>query len=197
MHNTCLRLVGSNPIRIGRFQLRAHFDFSASRSQRSKVPSSATRPWSSAPRLRWNYSPVGLSGDCDDCVCPDFTPQIEANCKAACSLPAPAPAPPTYTEVRDVCRRNGNHAWSGDGEERRSCATLKSWCDSNPSCTAYQINSGNSWCATFTGPNPPNNAGGSGGHRCWIKNAATTAFIETGTSAQVRVRRHSSAELCL
>ena len=29
----------------------------------------------------------GLSGDCDDCVCPDFTPQIEANCKAACSLP--------------------------------------------------------------------------------------------------------------
>ena len=137
----------------------------------------------------------GLSGDCDDCVCPDFTPQIEANCKAACSLPAPAPAPPTYTEVRDVCRRNGNHAWSGDGEVRRSCGTLKSWCDSNPSCTAYQINSGNSWCATFTGPNPPNNAGGSGGHRCWIKNAATTAFIETGTSAQVR--RHSSAELRL
>ena len=139
----------------------------------------------------------GLSGDCDDCVCPDFTPQIEANCKAACSLPAPAPATPTYTEVRDVCRRNGNHAWSGDGEERRSCGTLKSWCDSNPSCTAYQINSGNSWCATFTGSNPPNNAGGSGGHRCWIKNAATTAFIETGTSAQVRLRRHSSAELCL
>jgi hypothetical protein len=29
----------------------------------------------------------GLSGDCDDCVCPDFTPQIEANCKAACSVP--------------------------------------------------------------------------------------------------------------
>ena len=32
-----------------------------------------------------------LAGDCADCECEDFSPAVEANCKAACDLPTAEP----------------------------------------------------------------------------------------------------------
>ena len=43
----------------------------------------------------------GLASPCDDCVCPDFNPQVQAACTLACLTPPPPPPPPPATAGDD------------------------------------------------------------------------------------------------